>query len=110
MSFHKIQIKPMSVNQAWVGRRRNSFKYLKYKTDIMRMLPNYTIPEGKLTLYLYVGFSSKGSDVDNIAKPFIDILQKKYDFNDNRIYLLIMEKTIVKKGAEYIEFEILPYE
>jgi len=39
-------------------------------------------------------------------KLFIDILQKKYLFNDNRIYKATIYKEIVKKGKEFIEFDI----
>ena len=46
------------------------------------------------------------SDVDNGAKPFIDILQKKYGFNDNQIYELHLYKEIVDKGNEFIDFSI----
>ena len=52
------------------------------------------------------GFSSSASDVDNPIKPIQDILQKKYDFNDNRIWKLEVEKTKVKKGEEYIKIDI----
>ena len=33
----------------------------------------------------------------------------KYDINDNRIYKLEVEKFIVKKGFDYIEFIIDKY-
>ena len=69
-------------------------------------MPNIVIPDGKLSLIIEAGFSSRGSDVDNIAKPFIDILQKHYGFNDSRIYKLIIMKAIVKKGDEYIDFSL----
>lgn len=65
------------------------------------------IPEGNLWLTIWIGVSNRGFDVDNCAKPFIDILQKKYEFNDNRIYVLHVMKEIVKKGDEFIEFKIL---
>ena len=61
-------------------------------------------------LEIFVGVSSKLLDVDNLAKPFIDVLQKKYDFNDRMIYKLILEKTDVKKGEEFIDFKIKKYE
>jgi Holliday junction resolvase RusA-like endonuclease len=50
--------------------------------------------------------SNMASDVDNVVKPFIDILQKKYEFNDKYIFRLIVEKKIVAKGADFIEFYI----
>ena len=36
-----------------------------------------------------------------------DILSEKYGFNDKLIRKAIVEAEIVKKGKEYIEFEIL---
>ena len=61
-------------------------------------------------IFINVGLSSKNADIDNIAKPFIDILQKKYGFNDKNIYKLVLEKFIVKKGEEFIEFKMEKYE
>jgi Holliday junction resolvase RusA-like endonuclease len=59
-----------------------------------------------IELSLIVGFSNMASDVDNVVKPFVDILQKKYGFNDKYIFRLIVEKKLVVKGAEFIEFYI----
>lgn len=41
-------------------------------------------------------------DIDNCLKPLIDVLQKKYGFNDRNINTLTVKKTVVKKGKEYI--------
>ena len=72
------------------------------------MLPKgFTIPSGKLKLDIEYGFSSRASDLDNPCKLFIDILQKKYGFNDKNIYELNQRKTIVKKGDEFIKYKIL---
>jgi len=105
----KLNIKPLSVNKVWKGKRFKTSLYLDYEKEIWWMLPDIKIPEGEMELKMKVGFSSKASDVDNIAKPFIDILQKKYKFDDKNIYRLTMEKEIVNKGKEYIEFEIKKY-
>ena len=70
------------------------------------MLKPIDIPDGNLEVHIQAGMSSKQADIDNIAKPFIDILQKKYGFNDSRIYSLHMYKRIVPKGDEYISFDI----
>ena len=101
-----IPIKPLSVNKAWQGRRFKTPEYKQYEKDVLTMLPKVRIPEGNLEIDLDVYFSNKASDVDNVAKPFIDILQKKYRFNDSRVYTLILTKFICKKGDERIEFEI----
>ena len=74
------------------------------------MLPVKKIPAGYLEINLKWGFSSKGSDFDNPVKCFVDCLQKKYDFNDNRIKRCIIEVEHCKKGDEYIEFDLKPYE
>ena len=72
------------------------------------LLPPMLIPKGKLKLNLSFGLSSKQADIDNPTKPFQDILQKVYGFNDKMIYKLEIEKKDVKKGEEYIEFELTP--
>lgn len=106
--MEKIDLKPLSVNDAWRGRRFKTPAYEDYEYDLFPLLPNnIKIPEGKLKLYLEFGFSNDGSDWDNPIKPFVDILQKKYNFNDKRIYRSIVDKKIVKKGEEYIKFKIL---
>ena len=100
-------IKPLSVNQCWMGRRFKTKLYKAYEAQTLTLLPkSIDIPSGALRLTLTIGFSNKRADIDNIAKPFIDILQKKYGFNDCQIYHLSMIKTIVKKGDEFIGFQI----
>jgi len=59
-----------------------------------------------LEVSLVVGLSNMASDVDNVVKPFIDVLQTKYKFNDKYIFRLVVEKKLVVKGAEFIEFYI----
>lgn len=103
----KIDIKPLSVNEAWKGRRFKSDKYKEYENALMYMLPRkYTIPEGDLQITFKFGFSSPLSDWDNGIKTTQDILQKKYGFDDRRIFEGRVKKEIVKKGKEYVEFEI----
>jgi len=75
----------------------------------MRLLPdNLPIPNDKTKLQIYIrwGLSSPLFDWDNGIKPFQDILQKKYNFDDRYIYLAIVEKTIVPRGQEYIYFRV----
>lgn len=102
----KINIKPLSVNQVWRGRRFKTPKYTKYERDVMFMLKPMKIPEPPFKIEITYGFSSKLADVDNPCKPFLDILQKYYKFNDRDIYELVQKKEIVPKGREFIDFEI----
>jgi len=102
----RVDIKPLSVNEAWRGRRFKTPEYRKYERDILTLLRPLQVPEGELELYLKFGFSSRGSDFDNPIKPFVDCLQKKYGFNDNKIKRAVIEVEHVKKGKEFIEFRL----
>lgn len=105
---NKVNIKPLSVNEAWQGRKFKSPKYKVYEQELLYKLPPTKINWDKLPieLSLVVGLSNMASDIDNIVKPFVDVLQKKYEFNDRYIFRLIVEKKLVVKGAEFIEFYI----
>lgn len=105
-----IHIKPLSVNKCWQGKRFKTPTYKAYEKQVMELLPSdVAIPDGKLTLYIKWGLSSRLSDWDNPVKPFQDILQKHYEFNDRYIYLAIVEKIDVPRGEEFIEFKIKGY-
>ena len=101
-----LRIKPLSVNQAWQGKRFKTPKYKNWRTEICYLLPELDVPNVKLSLYIKFGFSSKASDIDNPLKTFIDALQFKYKFDDKMIYKLEVHKEIVKKGQEFISFNI----
>jgi Holliday junction resolvase RusA-like endonuclease len=101
----RLNIKPLSVNECWQGRRFKTKKYLAYEKELLLMLKPLKLPQGNLFLNIKFGFSNKNSDIDNCVKPLLDILQKKYSFNDRNIYRLCLEKTIVKRGYEFIEVE-----
>ena len=107
--MNKIDIKPLSVNKAYKGRRFRTEEYNIYIIQVRNKLQKILIPEGKLSIRYKVGYSSESSDTDNCIKPFQDIISKYYGFNDKLIYHFDVEKEIVKKGNEYISFEILPY-
>ena len=102
----RVNIKPMSVNKAWGGRTFKSAQYKAYIKDLLLILPAMKVPDGELEIYLKWGFSSKASDFDNPIKPFVDILQMKYGFNDKNIKRAIIDVDHVKRGNEYIEFSI----
>lgn len=101
-----VKIKPLSVNQAWQGKRFKTPEYKSYIKELSYMLPRIIIPEGDLRLRMTFGFSSAASDWDNPIKPAQDIFQSHYGFNDNRITTGIVKKVKVNKGEEFIEFDI----
>ena len=107
MSQIKIDIKPLSVNQAWQGKRFKTPEYKRYEKSVLLLLPNsFNVGTTKLSITYHYGFSNKASDIDNPCKLITDILQKKYKFNDSQIYELFQFKEIVKKGNEYIKITI----
>jgi Holliday junction resolvase RusA-like endonuclease len=57
---------------------------------------------------LFFGFSSKLSDLDNPVKMVLDVLQKKYLFNDRDIFELNVRKCIVQVKKDFIEIGIYP--
>ena len=103
----RVDIKPLSVNECWQGKRFKTPKYKSYERELMYSLPAFKLPPPPYHLILKFGFSSKLSDWDNPVKPFQDVLQKYYKFDDRDIFKGTVEKEIVSKGSEYIEFEIL---
>lgn len=103
---NKIKIKPLSVNKVWQGRRFKTDAYKTFEQELMFKLPKMEIPEGKLLVEYLFGFSSNACDVDNPIKPTTDVLQKAYGFNDKQIHKLIVSKIKVKKGEEFISFNI----
>jgi len=104
--MNKVKIKPLTANSAWGGRKYKTADYKAYERDLSLLLPKIDVPEGRLQVKYIFGLWNKKADYDNCIKQFQDIISKKYDFNDNRIYRAVIEKVDVKKGEEYIEFEI----
>jgi Holliday junction resolvase RusA-like endonuclease len=102
----RINLVPLSVNKAWKGQRYKTDLYKIFERDCLFIIPIQKVEKKPLELIINYGFSSKGSDIDNPTKMVIDILSKKFGFNDNLIYKLIVTKSIVKKGAEYFEYSL----
>lgn len=102
-------IKLLSVNDCWRGRRFKTPEYKVYEAQLLYTLPNLKTPAPPYSIYFEFGFSSGGSDYDNVIKPLQDILQKKYKFNDNDIIEAYIKKTKVKKGDEYFKVKLESY-
>ena len=102
----KIEIKLLSVNSAWQGKRFKTPAYKKYEKLLLLMLPKKIIENRKLRVDLIFAFSNVASDIDNPTKLILDIFQKKYGIDDKTIYELNIQKEIVKKGQEHFKFNI----
>lgn len=107
--MQKLNLKPLSINEAFQGRRFKTDKYKAYETQVLFMLKPITIPDGPLTIEFEFGFSNMASDVDNPVKLFLDILQKKYKFNDSRVHMIVSRKHKTLKGKEFVKFNVTKY-
>lgn len=109
MISFKLNEKPLSVNEAWQGKRFKTPAYKRYQDAMLLLMPKGKInPEQMLRIEFFFGFSNKASDLDNPVKLLLDIAQKKYGFNDKNVYELNVRKCIVKKGEEFIQMGIYP--
>jgi Holliday junction resolvase RusA-like endonuclease len=94
----RLKIKPLSVNQAWQGKRFKTPLYKKYEAAVLMMLPKNKEPiSDMIAIDLHFGFKNKASDIDNPVKLILDILQKKFGFNDSQVYELNIRKSITKE-------------
>jgi len=86
MILYKINIKPLSVNRSYRGRKFRTLEHIAYEKELLYKLPPMiSIPKGKLYISIEFGMS-KNSDIDNPCKIFVDVLQKKFSFNDRNVY------------------------
>ena len=105
-----LNVKPLSVNQCWQGRRFKTKAYKQYEKALLALLPEIEFTyKDDLEINIVFGFSSKTADIDNPLKPVLDILQKKYGFNDRSVYRLTVDKVITKKKEEFISIKITDY-
>ena len=105
--MNTISYKPLTVNRAWKGKRYKTDEYNQYERDLLYLLPKITVPSGPLKIVFEFGLSSPLSDWDNCIKTTQDILAKKYGFNDKMIVEGSVKKVLVKKGEEYIKFDLV---
>ena len=52
MKYIKINLKPLSVNNAWQGKRFKTPEYNKFERDCLLMMPNMHIPSNGLAKWL----------------------------------------------------------
>jgi Holliday junction resolvase RusA-like endonuclease len=105
----EILIKPLSVNEAFKGKRYKTDKYDKFIRNMLFLLPTITLPQAPYSINIILGYSSKASDIDNGLKSLLDCLVKKYGFDDREIYQMNVKKEIVPKTKEFIKFELTHY-
>lgn len=103
----KIQIKPLSVNQCWQGKRFKTKTYKDYEFLLLGIMPDMPIPIPPLRVEYEFGVSNMAADIDNPVKPLQDILQKRYGFNDKDIVEAVIRKVKTPKNQEYIAYSLV---
>ena len=112
MEAIRLPVKPLSSNDAWkISKRGYMYKteeYFAYERELLKFLEvkPIVLPPGYLSFK--ANFGTARIDLDNCEKPFLDILETAYDFNDSVIDEIHVKKHRVKKGLEYIEFALYP--
>ena len=103
---HYIKIKPLSINECFKGQRFKTDAYKSFERELLFTLPLMKLPEKPWLITYHFGFSNMRADVDNPVKPMMDILSKKYGFNDADVHGITAIKTKTEKGSEFISFSI----
>jgi Holliday junction resolvase RusA-like endonuclease len=110
MITETIDIKPLSVNAGFQGRRFKNAAHKAYEEEMLWRFPSHELIKGYVEVnYSFYLKNWKMRDVDNMVKILQDILVKKGYIEDDR---KIMKFTAQKFPAkiESIKFEIKPFE
>lgn len=102
----RIQIKPLSVNRCWQGKRFKTNEYKSYEEELLWLLKGNKKKSGfvKVEYKIYLK-NYKMSDVGNIEKPLTDIIVKAGLIDDDRfIKKMVLEK--FDSEVDYIEIKI----
>jgi len=105
-----LKTKPLSVNQAWQGRRFKTTKYKDYEKEITALLRQYKLVRGVFKGKVGVDIifflkRASATDIDNPVKLILDVLVKNGIIEDDRnIWKLKIEKK--KSDRDFMEIEI----
>ena len=105
-----VDIKPLSVNSAWQGKRFKTKAYHDFERDLLWLLPKNIKPiEGRVEVrFRFHMKNHKLADWDNPIKPLQDVLVKSGIIQEDRhIYLGMGQKVVGDR--DYFEVMIIPY-
>ena len=106
----KLNMKPLSVNQAWQGQRYKTKMYKAYEQEALLRLPNKKTDSECLKIsYDFYLKHSKISDVGNFEKPLTDILVKKGIIKDDR-YIRQIVITKYHGNTSYVIIKVEDFE
>lgn len=105
-----LNVKPISVNAVWQGKRFKTKVYKDYEKELLYFLKRYKPLNAKTKYYkvnLLFGIKNFAlTDVDNLVKPLMDIIVKAGIIKDDRyvaeynIKKIKSENNFIKIGIE----------
>lgn len=108
----EIEIKPLSINKAFQGRRFKTTECKKYEQEFLFLLPKKEKITGKvgiiLTFFLHHPLMS---DMDNYLKLILDMLKKGEYIQDDRYFYFeqLQKRMIPKKEPERVKITIFKF-
>ena len=103
MEIFPLKIKPLSANQMHLGQKRDSALYRKWREQAGRLVPDLSSIDFTKPIKIHVDalFRRRSSDIDNIWKPLLDMLQQVVpSFNDNKVVEMSASKYVTKNDDE----------
>ena len=82
-----IELKPLSVNKAWQGRRFKTKDYKQYEKDFNLLVGSLEKEKIKGDIAVTIEWhlkNDKRTDIDNPTKPLLDLLSKAGAWEDDR--------------------------
>ena len=102
----EIQIKPLTVNQAWKGRRFKTPSYKKYTEDIGWLVKGKGNITGRFKMTIKAHLKHYATtDCDNIVKCLADSLVASQTIPDDR-FMDELHVYKYKSDIDYLEIEI----
>lgn len=105
----EIQVKALSVNRLFKGRRFKTQEYKDYEEFLLYSLPKKPMIKGMVNIhYKFFLKNHKITDCSNLVKALEDILVKKgYIVDDRFVYKFTVEK--IPSIIDKIQIELYPY-
>lgn len=107
--FGKVDIKPISINACWQGRRFKTKSYAAWREESLWLVKEKKIKKVKgrceVQLTFHCSKNFKRADIDNMIKPALDSLVDSGVIEDDRfIERLVVDK--VKSTKDFWEFSV----
>jgi len=105
-----LEVKPLSVNKCWQGRRFKSQDYKRYETELKYLLPRKKILGKEYEIHYTFYLKNFGlTDIDNLIKPLQDVLVSNGIISDDRKIVYLSAKKVRAK-KDKISIQIAAYE